>query len=194
MNKDDPVAIAETKIRKVLLEIETLARRNFLPIIGPEKGKYLADTVKQFKPHNILEVGTLIGYSAILMAGYLPDDEHIYTIEINPDSARKAKENILRAELSHRITVITGDALEIIPALHQQFEMIFLDAEKNEYLAYLKRAEPLLKKNSVVFADNAKIFAGAMRDYLEYVRLSGKYSSKFLDVGFDGVEISIKLF
>jgi len=194
MNKDDPLVIADTKIRTVLFEIETLARRNFLPIIGPEKGKHLADTVTQVRPHHILEVGTLIGYSAILMAGYLPDEGHIYTIEINSDSARKARENIQRAELSHKITVITGDALEIIPALHEQFEMCFLDAEKSEYLAYLKRAEPLLRKNSVVFSDNAKIFASAMRDYLDYVRHSGKYASRFLDVGFDGVEISTKLF
>ena len=72
--------------------------------------------------------------------------------------------------------------------------MVFLDAAKNEYLDYLKLSESRLKKGGIVVADNVKIFAGQMRNFLDYVRDSGKYRSRFFDAGFDGVEVSEKLF
>lgn len=182
------------KADTVLREIEGQSRSRFLPIIGPVKGKKLAETVKQFKVKRVLEVGTLIGYSAILIAENLPDDGKVFTIEINPRSARLADENIKRAQLSSKIEVHIGDALSVIPALQGEFDMVFLDATKNEYLGYLKLTEEKLKKGGVVFADNVKIFAGAMQDYLDYVRNSGKYQSQFFDFDFDGVEVSVKLF
>ncbi len=67
--------------------------------------------------------------------------------------------------------------------------MVFIDAAKNEYFDYLKLSEPKLKKNGVIFADNVKIFADQMREFLNYLRNSGKYKSQYIDVGFDGVEI-----
>ena len=73
------------------------------------------------------------------------------------------------------------------------FDFAFIDAEKNEYFQYLKLVEDRLLKGSVVFADNAGVFADQMGDYLEYVRKSGKYNSRYIQVGGDGVEISIKL-
>jgi len=72
--------------------------------------------------------------------------------------------------------------------------MLFIEAAKDEYFRYLNLAENNLKKKGVVFADNVKGFADRMKDFLEYVKNSGKYESRFIDVGFDGVEISIKLF
>lgn len=84
--------------------------------------------------------------------------------------------------------------MEIIPRLNEVFDMVFLDAEKNEYLEYLKLSEKKLKKGGVVFADNVKLYACSMRDFLGYVRNSGRYRSQFIDVGSDGVELSIKLF
>lgn len=70
--------------------------------------------------------------------------------------------------------------------------MMFLDAVKEDYLTYLKLAEPMLAGNVVVVADNAGVFAEAMEDYLDYVRNSGKYRSEYADVGFDALEISVK--
>jgi predicted O-methyltransferase YrrM len=177
----------------VLREIERLSKREFLPIIGPVKGKYLVDTVRKFKVKNVLEVGTLIGYSAILMASNLPEEGRVITVEIKPESAERAKENILKAGLADKIEAHVGNALSVIPHLSGRFDMLFLDATKDEYLEYLKRAEGRLKKNGVVFADNVKMFAGEMQDYLDYVRNSGKYESENIDVGFDAVEISTKL-
>lgn len=182
-----------TSATDILREIEESSNRSFLPIIGPVKGKYLAETVIRSGASRILEIGTLIGYSSILMASNLPEKGQITTIEINPDSARKARDNILRAKLDSKIKVLIGDAVKVIPGINDTFDMIFIDAEKSEYLDYLQLGEKNLKLQGIVFADNVKIFAERMADYLDYVRNSGKYSSRFIDAGFDGVEISTKL-
>lgn len=184
----------KTSAEVVLKEIESIAQQQFLPIIGPVKGKFLADTVRKYKPERVLEVGTLVGYSAILMASNLPDNAKVFTIEINTQSAHRAEENIIKANLKDKIEVYPGNALKVIPEIKEQFGMIFIDAAKTEYFAYLKLCESKLKKSGIVFADNVKIFTGEMQDYLDYVRNSGKYQSQFIDAGLDGVEISIKQF
>lgn len=186
-------SVVVSEANAILREIEQVAQTRFLPIIGPVKGKYLVDTVKRHNVKTELEVGTLIGYSAILTASNMPPGGKVTCIEINPASARTAAENVRKANLSDKVEIITGDALRIIPTLSQMFDMVFLDAEKSEYLEYLKLAEPHLKQGGVVFADNVKMFARDVADYLDYVRNSGKYSSRLIDVGFDGMEISERL-
>ncbi len=178
----------------VLREIEELSKRTYLPIIGPIKGKHLIDTVRRFKVQNVLEVGTLIGYSTILIASNLTQDGRVVTIERKPKSARLAEEYIRRAGLAGKVEIHIGDALTVIPRINGKFDMIFLDASKDEYLKYLKLSEDKLEGDGIVFADNVKTPAHAMRDYLDYVRDSGRYGSEYVDVGFDGVEISTKLF
>jgi predicted O-methyltransferase YrrM len=115
------------------------------------------------------------------------------TIEIHRDEAELAGKNILRANIQPKIKIITGDALIVIPTLRGQFDFAFLDAEKSEYFKYLTLIEGKLRKGAVVFADNAGVFADQMGDYLDYVRNSGKYQSRYIQVGGDGVEISVKL-
>lgn len=178
---------------KVLKEIEKMTKKEFLPIVGPHKGHVLVEAIHKIKPKRVLEVGTLIGYSAILIGKELESKAHLVTIEIHADEAKKARENIRRAEVPPKIDVIVGDALEVIPELTGEFDMVFIDANKSEYLEYLRLAEPKLHKGTVIIADNAGIFADEMRDYLNYVRSSGKYSSKYVPVGEDGLEVSIKL-
>jgi predicted O-methyltransferase YrrM len=178
---------------EVLRLIEQASEKNFLPIIGPHKGKILAEEIRKAKPQHLLEVGTLIGYSAILMGKELDDKAEIVTIEIHRDEAELAGKNIVRANIPPKVKIITGDALQVIPTLMEQFDFAFIDAEKSEYFQYLKLAEAKLRKGAVVFADNAGIFADQMKDYLDYVRHSGKYQSRYIQVGEDGVEISIRL-
>lgn len=178
----------------VLREIEELSKREFLPIIGPVKGKHLVDTVRRFHVKNVLEVGTLIGYSAILIALNLPQEGKVVTIEMKSKSAKLARENILKAGLADKIEVHIGNALTVIPRMNGRFDMVFLDGTKDEYLEYLKLSENKLERGGVVFADNVKMLAHEMRDYLDYVRHSGRYKSEYVDVVFDGVEISTKLF
>jgi len=181
-----------TKADKILREIEVLTKTRFLPIVGPQRGRILAGVVRDLKPKRVLEVGTRIGYSAILIGKNLGPDGHLITIEIHADDAKIAEENINRARIPPKVEVIVGDAKEVIPTLKGSFDLVFLDAAKDEYLVYLRMAEGKLHKGSVVVADNAGAFADQMRGYLQYVRLSGKYESRYEPVGEDGLEISIK--
>ena len=170
-----------------------MAENEFLPIVGPDKGKILVEAFRKVKPKHILEVGTLIGYSAILIGKELDETARITTIEIHAKEARAAEQNIERSEIPPKVNVIVGNALDVIPTLKGCFDAVFIDAEKTEYLQYLKLMEDNLHEGTVVVADNAGIFADQMQDYLDYVRNSGKYKSKYVQVGEDGVEISFKL-
>jgi Predicted O-methyltransferase len=90
--------------------------------------------------------------------------------------------------------LVVGDARVVIPKLNYSFNFMFIDADKRQYLEYLKLAEPLLKEGSIIVADNVKIFRNILSDYLDYVRGSKKYSSYSIDVGDDAIEVSKKLF
>lgn len=175
--------------QKILEEIEEISKNQFLPIIGPVKGQVLAKLITKKRPKKILEVGTLVGYSAMLMAMHVPKAK-IITIEKSPGLAKIAKRNVAKAGLSKRIKVVQGDALEVIPRLRAGFDFIFLDAEKSEYLQYLRLAEIKMNKKCIVIADNVKIFANTLSEYLAYVRK--RYKSRACDFGFDAVEVSVK--
>jgi predicted O-methyltransferase YrrM len=202
-------------VLKILAEIEETARKEFLPSIGPIKGKIIEDVIKQYRPKEVLEIGTLHGYSAILIANIIlsgkydienfnsesSSTEHILiSVEKDQKLADIARKNIEKARLSEKIQVINGDALEIIPRLKSQFNMIFLDATKSEYLKYLQLIEKysLLNKRAVVVADNVLIYENEMKDYLDYVRNSGKYISRTTETSLeftknvkDALEVSI---
>jgi predicted O-methyltransferase YrrM len=191
-NNDNNANANKKKVLDVLSEIEEIAKQDSLPSIGPIKGEIIEDIIKKYNPKRILEIGTLHGYSAILMGNFLLDKNNnsndnttkeiiITCLEIDKNLVNIAKKNIEKAGLSDRIEVITGDALKIIPTLnnHYRFDLVFIDAIKNHYLRYLKLVEDnnLLNKKSVVVADNVLIYEKEMKDYLDYVRNSGRYNS-----------------
>ena len=204
-------------VPKILAQIEETARKEFLPSIGPIKGKIIEDVIKQYKPKKALEIGTLHGYSAILIANIILSGEYdnenfnsersstepiLISVEKDQRLANIARKNIEKARLSEKIKVIDGDALEIIPRLKSKFKfnMIFLDATKSEYLKYLQLIEKysLLNKRAVVVADNVLIYENEMKDYLDYVRNSGKYISRTTETSLeftknvkDALEMSI---
>ena len=202
-------------VLKILAEIEETSRKEFLPSIGPIKGKIIEDVIKQYKPKKVLEIGTLHGYSAILIANIILsgkyDNENfnsersstepiLISVEKDQRLANIARKNIEKARLSEKIQVINGDALEVIPRLKSKFNMIFLDATKSEYLKYLQLIEKysLLNKRAVVVADNVLIYENEMKDYLDYVRNSGKYISRTTETSLefsknvkDALEVSI---
>jgi caffeoyl-CoA O-methyltransferase len=153
------------------------------------KGKIISDVIYEYKPRNILEIGTLHGYSSILMGSLLPDENggKVITIEIEKEYANK-------------VNVLVGDALDIIPKLHENFDMVFLDATKEKYLKYLKAVEKNLNRNAIIVADNVGIYEKSMYDYLEYVRNSGRYNSRTVQTELefnervkDAIEISIRI-
>ena len=181
-------------------EIEAIGKRSFIQSIGPVRGKILAEIVKKTRPKRIMEVGALYGYSAILMAKNSPPRAEILSVEKNPEHARIARENIKRANMEERIKVVEGDGRTELQKLSGSFDLVFLDAEKTQYLAYLKAVEKNLDKGSVIVADNVGIFEDQMPDYLEYVRKKGPYKSRtvqtlleFSDKTKDAMEISEKL-
>jgi predicted O-methyltransferase YrrM len=223
-NNNNANNVKRKKILDVLSEIEEIARKDYLPSIGPIKGKIIGDIIKKHKPKRILEIGTLHGYSAILMADFLlsinnddyDDNDNttkeiiVICLEIDKNFTNIAKKNIEKAGLSDKIKVINGDALEIIPKLnnnnnHYRFDLIFIDAVKNQYLRYLKLVEEndLMNKEAaavvVVIADNVLIYENEMKDYLDYVRNSGLYNSyttettlEFTKNVKDALEVSIR--
>ena len=159
---------------EVLEEIERAARRRFLPIIGSSRGRILVEAVRSHRPRRILEVGTLVCYSTVLMGRELEEGSEIVTIEYDRDEAEQARASIDQARLSARVMVLVGDALEIIPNLEGSFDMVFLDAAKHQYLDYLRLVEDKLPSGGVVVADNVVFLSGPMRGYLDHVRDSGK--------------------
>jgi predicted O-methyltransferase YrrM len=183
----------------VMREIEEMGKKSFIPSIGPVKGKILAEVVRKLKPRKILEVGALYGYSAILIAKNSPAKAEITTVEKNPEHVRMTEQNVERARLEDQIKVIQGDAMEILSKLPGPFDLVFLDAEKTQYLDYLKAVEDKLHQGSVVVADNVGVFQDQMQNYLHYVRNTGRYRSRtvdtlleFSDTTKDAMEISEK--
>ena len=175
---------------EVLENIQEAQKRTLLPIIGRVKGQVLVRIVESENPQRILEIGTLVGYSAILMAKHLPQGAKIVSIEVDKNSASQARKNIAEAQLEEKIELIVGDARREIKKLKEKFDVLFLDAAKEQYL---KLAEPKLKEGAIVVADNVKIFKDDMADFLEYVRQSGRFRSERIDFGQDAVEVAIKL-
>jgi predicted O-methyltransferase YrrM len=193
------------EVIRVLKSLERMGEREFVPSIGPVKGKILSKIIRKHKAKTALEIGTLAGYSAILIASLLPNDESrkkavVTTIEIDKKTASIAMKNVQKAGFSDKIEIIIGDALQAIPKLDHKFDLLFLDAAKDEYLRYLKLAEQKnLHKNSIVVADNVGVSEQQMLDYLEYVRNSGFYMSKTIETELeytpgvkDAIEMSIK--
>lgn len=186
----------------MLRDLEQIAKKQSLPSIGPVKGKILTGIVSKYKPKTILEIGTLHGYSAILMADMLPDDGKLITIEKDTNLSRIAMKNVEDAGLSHIIEVINVDGLKGIPLLQKQkFNLMFLDAIKSDYLNYLNLAEKnnLLSDRVVVVADNVLLYENEMQDYLQYVRASGRYKSistettlEFTKNVKDALEVSVR--
>lgn len=183
----------------VLREIEEMGRRSFIPSIGPVKGRILAEVVRDLKPRKILEIGSLYGYSAILIAKNSPAGAEITTVEKNPEHARITEQNVERARLENQIKIIRGDAKEILPRLPGPFDLVFLDAEKSRYLDYLNAVENKLHQGTVIVADNVGVFKDQMTGYLNYVRNTGRYKSRTVDTLLefsettkDAMEISVK--
>ena len=184
---------------KVLQDIEKTAKKEFLPSIGPIKGKIMKDIIKEHKPEKALEIGTLHGYSAILITINIliqkagkkkmnidfennSSEPILFTLEKDEKMAQIARSNIENSGLSDKIHLIYGDGLKEIPKLKSKykFDMVFLDATKSEYLKYLQLIEQygLLNKRAVVVADNVIMYEDEMEDYLDYVRNSGNYISR----------------
>ena len=137
----------------MLAEIEALAGREEIPIVHWETGRFLAVLVRALRPQRVLEVGTAIGYSTVHMAEELEGGQ-IVTVELDPQRAAQAREFFAQAGLDDRISLIEGEAREVIAGLDGPFDLVFLDAKKRQTRDYLRLLEPKVREGSALVVDN----------------------------------------
>jgi predicted O-methyltransferase YrrM len=161
------------------------------PVLGREKGRLLRRLLARQRPRRAVEIGSLFGYSAILIAGALPSGGRLTCLEASDFLADMVRWNAAAAGLGRRVSVRTGDARRLIPALRERFDFALIDAAKTEYLAYLRSLEPKLAPGAVVVADNTGIFRREVRPYLAHVRTGGRYRTRGYAIGDDAMEVSV---
>ena len=134
--------------------------------VGPSDGRLLHLLLQLANAKKVVEVGTLIGYSAIHMARALPKDGHLWSIEFEPRHAEVARANLAAAGLSDRVTVIVGAGRDILPTLesHGPFDAVFIDADKVNYDFYGQWAIDNLRRGGLVLGDNAYLFGELLDD------------------------------
>jgi predicted O-methyltransferase YrrM len=188
----------------VLNEIEKEALETDVPIIRKDTQGYLRFMLETLKPKRILEVGTAVGFSAILMAKHT--DASIVTIENYEPRIVQAKENFSNSRFSDKITFLTGDASKLISTLEGRFDLVFIDAAKGQYPEYLKLVRPLMTSGGVILADNIlqdgfllmpkealcrrnRTIHKRVREYLDMVCRDDQYITDVLPVG-DGLAMT----
>ena len=210
--------INEERIRDYLYSLEpdwgelcesiaSKARKEEIPVIKRETGALLKTMVALKQPRAILEVGTAVGYSALLMAGVMPDSCRITTIEKYGPRILAARENFKKAEVEDRVTLMEGDAGEILKSLKGPYDFIFMDAAKGQYPVFLPDVLRLLKTGGILVSDNVlqdgdiiesrfavtrrnRTIHSRMREYLYELKHNENLETAVLPVG-DGVAVSV---
>lgn len=169
------------------LKRELEATRERFWNVDPNAGALLQALIHSLRPQEILEIGASNGYSAILMAEAASIyGGHITTIEFFPERIALAQLNIARAELAHTVTILEGDALEILPQLAQegkQFGFIFLDANKEEYVQYFSNAMKMITPYGLIVADNTISHQDKLGSFFDAVRHEPRASTLSLPIG-----------
>jgi predicted O-methyltransferase YrrM len=164
---------------------------------APEDAAFLRILVEGAKAKRGIEVGSYKGFGAMHMGMALErNGGHLFTHEIDPKIADECRENLKKVGLEKTVTVVTGDALKTLPQLEGEFDFVFIDARKEDYLKYLKLVEPKLKPGAIIVADNTIKSARAMQDYLDYVFKSPDYDSVTVRVSSekgDGMTVTCKV-
>ncbi len=138
----------------VLREMEALARRKNIPIIGPAVGRLLALLVKISRAQRIFEMGSAIGYSTIWLARAAGPHGEVHYTDGDPENARRARRNLNRAGVGNRVQIHVGDAVKLLDEVRGTFDMIFIDVDKHQYPAALRKALPRLRRGGLLITDN----------------------------------------
>ena len=193
---------------EILDQIEKEAIETYVPIIRKEMQTFLKTLLAIKRPARILEVGTAIGFSAILMAEYNPVDCQITTIENYEKRIPIARENFIRAGKEMQITLLEGDAAEVLKDLEKPFDFIFMDAAKGQYIHFMPEVLRLLGKDGILVSDNVlqdgdiiesryvvtrrnRTIHKRMRDYLYQLTHHEELVTSILPIG-DGITISVR--
>lgn len=198
----------ESPEREIVELIEKEALRDHVPIIRKETQSLLKTLIEMKQPKKVLEVGTAVGFSAVLMCEYLGPDAHVTTIENYEKRTPIAKENFRRAGREDQITLLEGDAMEILETLEETYDFIFMDAAKAQYIHYLPEVLRLLKKGGILVTDNVlqdgdviesrfvverrnRTIHSRMREYLYELKHHELLQTSIIPLG-DGVALSVK--
>lgn len=192
----------------LLQEMERYAEANGIPIADPEVATFLEITVRAIRAERVLEVGTAIGYADIFMARAMSPQGRVVTIDISAEMIGKAKAYVKRTGLEDYVEFHEGPALAVIPILEGPFDLVYLDAVKEEYRDYLDLALPLMETGGIVVCDNVlwrgQVAGGrllgeqyrssteALRGFNEYFTYHPQLLAQILPVG-DGLAYGVKV-
>ncbi|MHB8337697.1 MAG: O-methyltransferase [Ignavibacteriaceae bacterium] len=191
----------------LILELEDFAEKNSVPILSKDSARLLEILISMTEPKRVLELGTAIAYSSIIIARNLKKKGILHTIEKSQDNIKLAKENISKAGLNDKIILMEGNAFDVMPRLDKKYDFIFLDADKKDYKRLFDYCLILLKKDGIIFVDNLlwKGYAASPRvpadqksstnDIREFNKIFTSQKSlmtTILPVG-DGIGLGIKL-
>ena len=212
MDRNERIAVylrsLESPENPLLEEIEQDALASYVPIIRKETQSLLKTLLTMLRPARVLEVGTAVGFSALLMSEYLPEDAHITTIEKYEKRIPIARQNFRRAGKEEQITLIEGDAMEVLRSLDGPFDFVFMDAAKGQYPHYLPEVLRLLTPGGVLMSDNVlqdgsliesrfaverrdRTIHSRMREYLYELKHREDLMTSILPLG-DGVALTVK--
>ncbi len=198
----------ETENSEILEQIEQEALIDGVPIIRKEMQSFLKVLLRIKKPLRILEVGAAVGFSAILMSEYVPEDCRITTIENYEKRIPIARNNFKRAGKEAQITLIEGDAMEVLKTLEGPYDFVFMDAAKGQYIAYLPEVLRILSPEGILVSDNVlqngeiiesrfvverrdRTIHSRMREYLYTLKHHEALETSIIPLG-DGVALSIR--
>jgi predicted O-methyltransferase YrrM len=191
----------------LILEMEKYADENNVPILDLHSADFLETLIRFQQPKRVLEIGTAIGYSAIRIARCLSKGSAIHTIEKSEDNIKIAEENFFKSGYQNKITLLKGNAINLIPGLQKKYDFIFLDANKQDYKKLFDYSMILLKKDGMIFIDNLlwhglagsprvpksmKISTKHIREFNEYFMSRPNLKTTILTIG-DGIGIGIKM-
>ena len=212
MDRNERIAVylrsLESPENPLLEEIEQDALASYVPIIRKETQSLLKTLLTMLRPARVLEVGTAVGFSALLMSEYLPEGAHITTIEKYEKRIPIARQNFRRAGKEEQITLIEGDAMEVLRSLDGPFDFVFMDAAKGQYPHYLPEVLRLLTPGGVLMSDNVlqdgsliesrfaverrdRTIHSRMREYLYELKHREDLMTSILPLG-DGVALTVK--
>ena len=198
----------ETENSRILENIEREALDARVPIIRKEMQSFLKVLLLVKRPMRVLEVGTAVGFSALLMSEYLPDGATITTIENYDKRIPIARKNFERAGKEHMITLLEGDAQEVLKTLEGEYDFIFMDAAKGQYIHFLPDILRLLRAGGLLVSDNVmqegtivesrfgverrdRTIHARMREYLYVLKHHEALITSIVPLG-DGVALSVK--
>ncbi len=201
----------ETELPDHLKKLEEYAILHEVPIIRKEAQSFLRLLLEVKQPKRILEVGTAIGFSASLMCEYMPEDCKLTTIEKVPMRIVEAEKNLAALKRKDDVTFLTGDAEDVLKELMEkgeQYDFIFMDAAKGQYMSFLQSIMPMLKKGAILITDNVlqegsimeskysitrrdRTIHMRMREYLYELKHNDALTTSIVAVG-DGMALSVK--